>query len=485
MRVCRLWYTTVTGIWARLNLGTTTPKNVVTSKLERNQWFLDISIDTESDRDHLTPVTPSERAYGAIFAAIQATSQWRTFVIETFPSHADLPEQIVNHRLQQCSDAALSRLRTFKINSACEMSPLLDRLLRILGTTASGELTTVEIHSGSVVSFLIPAYSSIFHSLKSLYIDAPRLDSPVDLLPHLHQLEGLTLVRLSLPIYDNDVNLPFVHTLRHVVLKYVSIQWMSGRIFYALESCTIFLPLRQPLLYEFSTTLPNCNYLVFCGYPLDKLSGISAPNLDHLSVTCAGEHKPQGSNQLVRFSSQALQVSRLTPRILHISIEAMTWAWIKALAFMSRLEELQINNAEPSSLGVKVLQSLVVHQVHADVIGTTAIPVGWNTPVCPSLKRFRLRYRRWLRSSEYFDLIPEFISIIWSRQQSGIPLQSFYVWKNTDQEHPVELIEGSWISLKGFEWLANDRERNLLQLMAGRLVGNMAKRPGKPSATAG
>jgi hypothetical protein len=48
MRVCKHWYTTTTGLWASLNLGTTTPKDAVTSKLERNQWLLDISIDTES-----------------------------------------------------------------------------------------------------------------------------------------------------------------------------------------------------------------------------------------------------------------------------------------------------------------------------------------------------------------------------------------------------------------------------------------------------
>jgi hypothetical protein len=41
---------------------------------------------------------------------------------------------------------------------------------------------------------------------------------------------------------------------------------------------------------------------------------------------------------------------------------------------MSNLEELVIDNAQPSSLGVKVLQSLVVHPVHANNLGTTATP---------------------------------------------------------------------------------------------------------------
>ena len=477
--VCRHWYTIVTGIWVPLKLGTTTPKDIIISKLERYQWFLDVSIDTEIDRGYFTPL--AGHGYEAIFTAIQAISRWRTLIIETFPHHADLPEQVVNCRLQQCSDTVLSRLRTFKIKSACEMSPLLDLLLRILGTSASEELTTVEINSSSVLSFLAPTYPSIFNSVKVLSVDAPGLLNPIDLLPHLHQLEGLTLFRLPLPTYDNDVNFPFVHTLRRVVLQNVSIQWMNGRTFYTLETCTIILPLRHHLLHAFSANLPNCKNMVFSGYPLDSLSGLSAPSLEYLRVTCPGEHKLHGNRQLCRFSSQVLQESRLVPRILHIGIEAMTWAWIQALDFMSNLEELRIETAEPSSLGLKFFQSLVVHPVHANNISTTATQVVWDTPVCPSLKRFGLRYRRWLRSSEHFDLIPEFMSIIWSRQQSGFSLQSFYVWKSSNQKNPVELIEGPWISHEGFEWLAKDSERNLLQSVVSRLVGNMVKPSGKSS----
>ena len=479
MLVCRHWHTIVIGIWAPLELETTTPMDVVTNKLERNQQFLDVSVDTDFDRRH---IHPSERTYDAIFAAIQATSRWRTFVVETFPPHADLPEHVVDRRLQRCSNAVLNRLRTFKIKSACEMSPLLDRLLRILGTSASEELTTIEINSPSVISFLAPTYPSIFNSVKVLSVDAPGLHNPVDLLPHLHRLEDFTAHHLCLPYYHSDVILPFVHTLRRVELKLVSIQWMNGRTFHALESCTIFLPLRDNLLHTFSTALPNAVHLVFYGYPLNKLQGLSAPNLYSLCVMCPRGHRLQGNQQLVQFSSRALQERRLAPRYLQISIEAMTSAWMKALAFMSNLEVLLIDNAEPSSIGAKVFQSFVVHPVHANNTGTPATPVGWNTPVCPSLKQFGLRYRRWLRSSERFDLIPEFMSIIWSRQQSGFPLERFYIWKSIDQVHPVELIEGSRISRRGFEWLAYDHANNLLQLLASRLAENMFECSRKSSA---
>ena len=153
----------------------------------------------------------------------------------------------------------MSHLRSFKIKSPCKMSSLLQRLLHILGTATSGELTTVEINSASVISFLAPTYPSIFHSVKVLCLNTPRLPNPVDLLPHLHRLEAFTASRLSIPIYDNDIDIPFVHTLRHLTLSHVSIQWMHGRTFHALESCTLLFPVHHHVLHAFSTTLPNCN----------------------------------------------------------------------------------------------------------------------------------------------------------------------------------------------------------------------------------
>ena len=134
-----------------------------------------------------------------------------------------------------------------------------------------------------------------------------------------------------------------------------------------------------------------------------------------------------------------------------------------------------IHNAQPSSLGVKVLQSLVVHPVHAYTLGTTATSGGWNIPVCPSLKRFGLRYRRWLRPSEHFDLIPVFMSIIQSREQSNFSLYSFRIWSRIDQKDPLELIEGLSINLRGFEILryyTNVADHALATLFATEIWGD-------------
>jgi len=360
----------------------------------------------------------------------------------------------------------MSRLRTFIIKCPCKMSPLLDRLLRIIGNTASRELTTVTINSQIVISFLVPTYSSIFRSVTMLSLDAQGLRNPVDLLPHLHQLEAFTASHLPLPVYHDDVDLPFVHTLRHLTLRSVSIQWMSGRTFHILESCAILFPLHRHVLHAFRATLPNCKHLSFEGYPLDILSGMSAHKLTDLSVKCPSSHKPRGSQQLALFSSQALQEGRLAPRVLHVSIEATNSAWTKALAYMSNLEELVIENAKPSSLGVKALRSLVVLPAQANNTGTTATLVECSTPMCPSLRRFGLRYRRWLRPSEHLDLDLNTVSmsIIRSRQQSMFPMQSFRIWTWSDQKQPLELIQGSSVSSEGFAHLklyAAYRERKL------------------------
>ena len=451
MLVCKQWHDIVTSIWSSLNLGTTTPMDAVTRRLERSQWLLDIVVDTDSDRDDFDP---SGGAFKAIFAAIEATPRWRRFVVESFPAQADLQEDLVNRHLQRCSNATMSRFTTFKIKSTCETSPLLNGLLHILGTTAGPALTTVEINSPNVISFLTPAYPSFFRFVKVLSLDTPGIRDPVDLLPHLHQLETFTVSHLSFPNYTNHVELPFVRTLRHLSLKAASIQWMSDRTFHTLEYCALIFPRHQHVLRTFRTTLPNCDHMTFQGYPLEILGGISAHKLSCLSVTCSGSFNRRGSRQLVWFSAHVLGERQLAPKSLHISIQATNQAWMSSLVFMPDLEELVIHCAQPSSLGAKVFQLLVLQPVHTSNMGTTSSPGELSSPLCPSLRRFRLKYNRWLRQTEQFVLIPVLASFIKSRQHSKYALESFDLWTTSYQGVPLELIERSQMSVEGFRRLA-------------------------------
>ena len=343
MLVCKHWHATITGIWASLKLGTNTPIYTVTRKLERSQWLLDVVMDTDSDRGNF--ITP-DGAFEAILAAMEASSRWRSLVVESFPPQADLPEDFVHRHLQQCPNTTMNRFTTLKITSACETSPLLDGLLRILGTgtVASSELSSVEINSPNVISFLAPAYPSMFNSVKVLSLDTRGMHNPVDLLPHLHQLESFTASHISFPIYHSDIDLPLTHTLRHLSLKAVSIQWMSARTFHILEDFTLIFPLHSHLLHAFRTTLSKCKHLKFQGAPLDILHNISACRLTDLAVTCSGSFNRRGDQQLVQLS-QVFRENRLAPNILHIGIEATNKAWMAALVFMPHLEELVIHSA--------------------------------------------------------------------------------------------------------------------------------------------
>ena len=449
--VCKQWNAVVTSIWAPLYLTTMTPLDVVMRKLERNPWLLDIRVVIDSDRGPFNEWTPSG-AFGAIFAAMEARSRWRSLVVESFLAQADLSEGVVNRGLQLCSDNTMSRFTVFKIKSACETSPLLNGLLHILGTTARA-LITVEINSANVISFLAPAYPSMFHSIKVLSLDTPRIPNPVDVLPHLHQLETFTASHISFPVYHSDIELPFIHTLRYLSLRAASIQWMSGRTFHVLEHFTLIFPLHHRVLNTFRATLPNCTNLTFQGYPLDILGGVLAHKLAHLSVGSSASFNRCGSQQLVWLSHQVLGQARLTPKILHIRVEATNQAWVNALHFMSNLEELVISNARPSSLRAKALQSLIIQPVHAIIPGAAFIPGGSEEPLCPVLQRFGLKYDRWLRPSEEFDLTSVFESIIQSRQNSNCSLKSFSIWIPGSHISPLKLIERSQLSVTHFYYL--------------------------------
>jgi hypothetical protein len=441
--VCRDWYIIVTGLWVSLNLGTTTSRDAVTRKLARNPWLLDVFIHTEVDRGGLRP----SEAYGAIFAAIEVASRWRTVVIETLPRREDLPEDVVTSGLRKCSNSTMEHVRIFKIKRACEISPLLHHILRILGSTASAELTTVEINSANVISFLLgPAYLSIFHSITVLCIETLGMRQPVDLLLHLKQLQTFIASHLRLSTFPLNVDIPFTRTLRHLRLKAVSIQWMGGRTFHALESCTLIFPLRHRSVHSLGTFLPNCKGLSFEGQSYESLEGFFAEKLTSLSVRGQEWNRQHGSQQLTCISHQFSSASTL--RSLHIGATASSRSWIIALESMSNLEELILTNLRPSSLHPALFAAFIAQPPHQKDWDVIPVIGEWHVTLCPSLKILGLRYDRWLRPTEQFTLTPTFMAIIWSRKWSRCSLQSFRIWLTDGQTEPLELIGESQTRLR-------------------------------------
>ena len=90
--------------------------------------------------------------------------------------------------------------------------------------------------------------------------------------------------------------------------------------------------------------------------------------------------------------------------------------------------------------------------------------MGVTRSKCPSLRRFGLKYDRWLRPTEQFDLIPVFVSFIQARQHSNHALESFNIWTTSDQKHPLELVERSQMSVEGLRRLAEEGETTNFQV---------------------
>ena len=214
------------------------------------------------------------------------------------------------------------------------------------------------------------------------------MTEPVDLLPHLKQLETFTASQLCLSACPLDVDSPLIHTLSQLKLKGVSIQWMAGRTFHTLKSCTIILPIHHHSVHTLGTLLPTCEDLSFEGQPLEALEGFSVNMVTRLSVRGQGYNKRHGNKELVFISKQCS--SLLALRSLQIGVTASSQAWIAVLASMPYLEELLLTNLLPTSLHGGFFEAFIPKPPHEDNWNTSLAVGKWHRTLCPSLKVFGL-----------------------------------------------------------------------------------------------
>jgi len=318
---------------------------------------------------------------------------------------------------------------------------------------------------------------------KVLCLDTPGMTEPADLLPHLKQLETFTASQLCLSACPLDVDLPLVHTLSQLNLKGVSIQWMAGRTFHALKSCTLILPTHHHPIHTLGTLLPSCEDLTFDGQPLKALEGSSVNMVTCLSVRGQGYNKKYGNQDLVSICK--LGSSALALMSLQISVTASSQAWIEALASMPNLEELLLTNLLPTSIHGRFLETLIPRPPPEDDWNTSLAVGEWHTTLCPSLKEFGLWYTRWLQPTEEFDLAPTIMAIDWSIKRLTGSLETFHIRFTDDQKEPLKL--GGYSSttlLKAFELMASSihiKQGRRFDLVGRKAVEKILRHPtGKP-----
>ena len=364
------------------------------------RWLLDVTVDTGDWKDG-TGFNPVE-FYACFMATAEAASRWRSFTLVSLPP----PGTCEDLQIMQ----PLLCLEYFKLAATCDLGNFLDPLLTAITTTTTPRFTVMEVFRPDTALYLLqPTHWHIFSSLTVLRLICRRMESPVDILPHLHKLETFEAHHLFLPVYSPGVHLSLIQTLRVLHLKSVSVQWMADRTFPALEECTIISPRQADVIR--SVSMPSCSILKYDSNKLVTLGRFHLHNVDRLEIKCGQSSTRRGDMQLA--SLHPIFVAQRLTR-LHVQIKCSERLLTYMLGLVPALEELWMGLSSPQTLSRAFFLAFAAGRPNASaLIGPSIQTVA---PLCRRLTKLHLHYKRWLRGPEKNALIPTLSDIVASHQ---------------------------------------------------------------------
>lgn len=453
--VCRSWRSAllaVSRIWSKVKVGPRTSTEKIECLLERSGRVpLDVELDTESDAMSCLP--ESCLPYSALVPLAGTAVRWRKLTICSFPKEEKLLE-LEAFGVFLPFNGPLDNLESFRMLRPCEMNTALGNLIDLTRTVENSKLTILELSSASALHRFAGASPTVFRHLRVFKVDFAEMKEPLDILPQFQCLEDMHVHRLHLPLYSQTVHLPLIHSLRRLFLKSTSIQWMSNRTFSKLVECTIIWPhFPETLIGHHGVDLPACTSFTYDDHLLQPLGAFNLSLVESLVVRNEAWNRPRGSQQLGFIWGPNVSIERvLRPRVLHLDTQCYDQHLITALKMIPQVEELILGLVRPDALGKKFLLAMLAKKGRdslrpmnddaGDGVSGVATGPTWTTGLCPNLKSFGLKYRRWLREHENDELTPLFLKIVETRSKSGTPLQSFMVWptKDTLDQEARELV---------------------------------------------
>jgi len=417
MLVCRRWHAIILstpGIHSKLTIRRATQKEAVQTFIQGRGSRLDVRVDINDEKDGSD--FNAESFLACFMAAAQAASRWSSFNLISPPSYGEYTGlQILQ---------PLVHLKSFKV--AGGFDGFLEPLMTALSRSASPNLTTIHLENPVAVLYLgRPACLHISHSLRTLNIQlCKRMDSPVDILPHLHRLEIFSAHHLCLPFYPPDAHLPLTHTLQSLEMKSVSVQWMAGHVFPAIKTCNITFPHHVDIIQALQpVTMPSCSYFTYHSNNLHPLTRFHLPSLRTLDVKSGQWNVWRGNPQLAALCPLvAAGAKGLTS--LTLDIECSGQLLVHMLSLVPALKSLLLRLTRPNGLSTTFFQAFIVRGPNddsaSDMVGS---PIQAIAPLCPSLDSLRLHYRRWLRGSDNKALIVALAGIVASRVNSILDLE--------------------------------------------------------------
>ena len=399
MLVCRYWrhiMLSTPGIHSQLRIyGWTEKKDV---EKFGSRWLLDVTVDTQRRRyswDEELYFNPVE-FHACFMAATGGASRWRSLALLSLPPSGEYKDLQIRQPLQH--------LESFKLAASCNLGNFLEPLITAITTTVTPGFTVMEVlHPDAALHLVQPAHFPLFSFLTTLRLICGRMQNPVDILPSLNRLEIFEAHRLSLPIYSPGVDLPLTQILRVLHLKSVSIQWMEGRTFPALEECSIIFPHHPDTLQ--SVYMPSCSILKYHSNNLRTLEHFHHPPLARLEVKCGQWRTWRGNLQLATlhpiFAARSLTCLRL-----EIKCSERLLAYIPGL--VPALRELWMGLSSPQALSSAFFLAFAAGGRNTSV-GPSSLAI---VPLCKQLRKLHLHYKRWSRGTERNGLIPAFGAIV-------------------------------------------------------------------------
>ena len=406
--VCQRWHAILLlmpGITSRLWIRRATKKEVVQAFIQRRMTRLAVIVDVnhKGDGEDFNP----DDFHASLMVACQAASRWHFLNLLSFPPPGEYnaPDTIVQ---------PLESLRGFIMDEHCDLGNFFQPLMTAIITTALPCLTHLDLSNHKAILYLVqPIYLHYFCSLTVLIIRLSRkMENHVDILPHLQRLEIFYAWHLRLPIYPPDVSLPLIQTLSRLELKSVSVQWMAGKSFPALESCSITFPHHIDAIRAQPVTMLACTSLEYDSNDLNPLMYFHHPPLAALTVRSGQWNVRRGNLQFVAICPIVV-ASAQSLHVLDLEVKCSERLLVLALRQLPALGWLRLRLASPHALSETFFQGFVATRSDAgSPCDMAALP---RLPLCVKLIHLDLRYRRWLRGGERKGLIPVFSGIVSSR----------------------------------------------------------------------
>ena len=449
MLVCRRWRAIVLlipGITNRLWIRRSTKKEVVQAFIQGRRARLWVTVDVTDERDGKD--FNAEEFHASFTAAVQVASRWHSLELRSFPPPREYekPYTVVD---------PLKCLRCFRISQFCDLGSSFEPFMTAITTTTPPGLTEMDLSNIGAVLYLIkPAHLHVFHSLTTLTIKlSKRMESPADILPYLPRLERFHAQHLHLPIYSHAASLPLIQSLRNLFLKSASVQWMAGKVFPALQECSITFPHHINTICLRPVTMPACTSLTYDSNDLHALRCFHHPPLAELTVISGQWNVARGNPQLVAVCPIVVaSAQRLAT--LDLQVQCSERLLVLLLSLVPALDRLVLRLTGPHSLSVAFFLAFVASNSNADSPCELAAPS--RLPLCVNLETLEVHYKRWLRGPEREALIPVFSGIVSSRgPEAGFvlllcpdkPVQYWDVQRPIESIRDIQYYEGVMIGI--------------------------------------